>query len=417
MAFHGKVEWPSKAEILAQAKQVATKVDLARELGVSRPSLHDYVRRQGWTKELDQALGKGSSRLDNLDGKPPSEEEILRQRVKELEAAAKKQRKLDIQDAQVVERFEGALQNVKPKFKPKARSRVKQPGKDHEHILLLSDLHASEVVVEEETLGLNSYNWDIMLERLNRLQQAVLSFQENRPYPIRKLRVMMLGDMTSGRIHDDLAETNEFGHEQSVVQLGYDLSGWLEEFVPHYETIDIAGVVGNHPRPHRKPRAKRAADNSDWTLYKFIQAYHRNNPAFTWNFPQAKMADFLIAERWRCLLMHGDGIRTTMIDVPFGGIIRYSQKLESQFAKAGKPLDIICAGHWHTQNAIEGIGTKLYINGSVKGPDEYTLQRFGAARPAGQLLLTATPKRGITDISYLDCVDHIPNSEASSKRA
>ena len=63
-------------------------------------------------------------------------------------------------------------------------------------------------------------------------------------------------------------------------------------------------------------------------------------------------------------------------------------------------------------NAIDGIGTKTYINGSIKGVDEWTLQRFGGSRPPGQLLLTIHPKRGICDISYLDCVDVRPNAEA-----
>ena len=203
-----------------------------------------------------------------------------------------------------------------------------------------------------------------------------------------------------------------------MVQFGYDLAVWLEEFVPHYESVRVSGVVGNHARRHSKPRAKRAAtENSDWTVYKFIEVFHRNNPAFDFHFPEAKFAEVTAAERWRALLVHGDGVRSTMVDVPFGGVIRYSQKLEAQFHRAGKPLDLICCGHWHTMNAIDGIGTKLYINGAVKGVDEWSLQRFGSGRPPGQLLLTMHPKRGVTDLSYLDCVDQHPNSEVARRAA
>jgi hypothetical protein len=244
-----------------------------------------------------------------------------------------------------------------------------------------------------------------------------LSFQAHRPYRIPRLNVWLLGDMVSGSIHDDLEVTNEMGHEQSVVQLGHDLATWLEEFVPYYEHIHVTGVVGNHPRRHRKPRAKRATDNSDWTLYKFIECYHRNNPAFSFHFPDGKMLDTLVCDRWRVGLLHGDGIRSTMVDVPWGGIVRYGQKLEAQFHKAGRPLDYLACGHWHSANAIDGIGTKLYVNGSIKGVDEYSLQRFGSARAPSQLLLTFHEKRGVAEVQYLDCEDTYPASEAVARAA
>lgn len=401
MAGKDQLDWPSD-EKLQELVALHGQRGAAEALGVARPTLQSRLSK----RKLRTTKEPLTVEVDEV-----SEIEVLREKVQRYESEARKTRKQDVRDLEIIQNFREATARVKPRYRPRV-FKAKEAASPHEHVLLLSDLHAGEVVTEEEVLGLNSYNWQIMLDRLEKIQKSILSFQAHRPYPVKKLNVWMLGDMISGSIHEDLEVTNEFGHEQSVVQLGHDLAVWLEEFVPHYESISVSGVVGNHARRHRKPRAKRAAtDNSDWTVYKFLEVYHRDNSAFDFNFPEAKFADTIVAGGWRALLIHGDGIRSTMVDVPFGGIIRYSQKLEAQFHKAGRPLDLICCGHWHTMNAVDGIGTKLYINGAVKGADEYSLQRFGSARPPGQLLLTMHPKRGVTDLSYLDCTDNVPNAQ------
>lgn len=410
MARGVPLEWPSDRELAKLYESVGgNRSAVARSLGRTANQLQKHVDRNPALRALlEQIKTRAPTALEG----EVSEVELLRAEIKELRRVATARRKTDVRDERIIRSFERATEKVKPKYRP---ARFAGSGKlgAHEHVLLLSDLHAGEVVTREETLGLNAYSWDVMLERLERVQRSVLSYQAHRPYPIRRLNVWMLGDMISGSIHDDLEVTNEFGHEQTVVQLGADLADWLERFVPYYESVKVTGVVGNHARRHRQPRAKRAAtENSDWTVYKFVEVHHRRNPALEFSFPNAKYASTMIAERWRALLVHGDGVRSTMVDVPFGGVIRYSQKLEAQFHKAGRPLDYIACGHWHSINAIDGIGTKLYINGSVKGVDEWSLQRFGSGRPPGQVLLTAHPKRGITDLSYIDCEDTVPNSEA-----
>jgi hypothetical protein len=400
-----KWEYPEKKELQKLCSEIGG-YEVAKRLGMAATTLKSHCQRHGIE------FKKNTARVAPIG--TVSELEIANHKIKELEAAQRSKRVTDVRDERIIREFKEAIPACKSKYKSPSIS--KKGEQDHEHILLLSDLHANEVVSYEETLGLNAYDWQIMIDRLRRVQESVLSFQEHRPYPIRKLNVWMLGDMTSGSIHDELVETNEFPHEHAVVQLGYDLGHWLEEFIPYYPDIEVCGVVGNHPRKRKKPQSKAATDNSDWTLYKFIETYHRLNEQIQFKVPNAKFQDVVVAERWRAFLMHGDGIRSTMVDVPWGGVIRKMGKYEAQFQQAGMPIDFFACGHYHQSNDVRGVSTRLYMNGSVKGLDEFTLDRYGAGQQPQQLLLTVNKHRGVTDVSYIDCVDVQPNAEAVQRR-
>jgi hypothetical protein len=245
----------------------------------------------------------------------------------------------------------------------------------------------------------------------------VISYQRNRPYPIRRLVIGELGDMLSGDIHPELQITNDRSLPEAVVQLAYDLADWVQAFCPYFPEIHLAGVPGNHPRATAKPEYKLKQNNADWLLYNFQKALLRENPQITYRlnefglFPRSGYSDVTMCDRWRVLMMHGDGIRSTMPGVPWGGIARRITTLQAQFSKAKQPIDYVVMGHFHTVNAVEGVGIKTFVNGSIKGVDEYALERFGHGSDPSQLLLTFHPRHGVTDVSYLDLTDKVPAAE------
>lgn len=372
--------------------------------------LTDKVKAELQAAKKSAATAAAAPALDE----PVSREELLERRVKDLEKQVKSERRLQVMDAELLIRFDAAFGKANQRYSPLVIKKSDRIKEKHEQILLFSDTHANEVVSEEETMGLNGYNWDIMLKRMEAIRHSVLSFQENRPYPISKLHIPMLGDMLSGDIHQELTITNEKPNEQAVVDFAHDTCAWIEEFQPHYEDIFINGVPGNHPRKTQKPTAKQVFNNSDWTYYQFLKARLDNNKGLHFNFQKAKYSEMMVGGgRWRMILMHGDGIKSSMVDVPWGGIIRFMGKLSRTFAAAGRPVDFFVLGHWHTANAIEAGGpdSKVFVNGSIKGVDEYSLQRFGGGSSPCQLLLTVHPRRGITDVSYLDPEPKLPLAE------
>lgn len=414
----GTITWPSDEE-LQQRLQICTVTDLASQLDCSEGALRHRLRRQGIQSPTKQFASHVA-----IDGEI-SEAEMLRRRNAELEKVARKARSEDVESEALIRRLEAALPNAQARYKaPAAKPRREAAAADdqHEAILLFSDTHAGETVSREETLGLNEYDWQVMLDRMTRLQDRVLSFVAHRPYPISKLHVWFLGDMLSGSIHEELAKTNEMADAQATVQFATDAAAWLEGFAEHFDSIDVAGVPGNHPRRTRKPSAKQAANNDDWIAYKIVELLLRNDERFSFDFPAASFVMRTVAERWRFLIMHGDGIRSSMPGVPWGGVVRRITVLEQQFSAAKTPIDYVALGHFHTANAIDGVSVRTFLNGSTKGVDEYSLKAFGSGRAPTQLLLTCHPKRGVTDISILDLEDHHPagltkaEADAESRR-
>lgn len=325
-----------------------------------------------------------------------SEEEILRQRVTELERDFRGERKQEVFEERLIRAIRASCQAKTPAYKPgPARASRKEA---HEFVLLWSDTHAAEVVSREETNGLNEYDWAIMLRRQKKLTEAVLSFQENRPYPVSKLHVLALGDMLSGNIHEELAETNEFPLAEATVQAGLDFAEWLEAFVPHFQHVGFSGVVGNHPRAHRKPRAKQKFDNADWVMYQVMKQRLARTPV-GFEVPRAQKWPVDVCGR-RILMFHGDGIRSTMPGVPWGGVMRRVAALQNEYAGAGQPIDHFVCGHFHQSNVVQG--GRIVMNGSVKGMDEYSLHAFGGGESPRQVLMTFHPRRGFVEAAFLD---------------
>jgi hypothetical protein len=388
----------TKEEILELAKGCSLKRELATKMGIRPSTLTTYLHREGIMAEVEAAhkAAPGAGAI----GSEVAEVEVLRQRVSELEKQHRAQRKIEVVEERALQVMEAAIEARKPSYSPRVIPKSKRSSSQHEFVLLWSDTHAGEVVSEVETNGINSYDWKTMMRRHDRIREAVFSYQDNRPYPVSRLHVCGLGDMLSGNIHDELVETNEMPLAEATVQFGIDGSTFLESFLERFEGINFSGVIGNHPRSKKKPQAKLAFDNGDWLVYHAMQAHLRRQKRITFDIPKSSAHPIEIANR-RCLLLHGHGIRSTMPGVPWGGVVRRVTALDQQYAAKGMPLDHYFLGHFHQANAV--LQGRVLMNGSVKGPDEFSLQAFGGGSEPQQLLLTFHPRRGLTDVSYIDC--------------
>ena len=336
----------------------------------------------------------------------------LRLENRRLRAAAEQALKGDVATARVLQVIQETASALAPDWStyeipaPAPGDRTEQ-----EMMLLWSDLHAAEVVSSEETRGINEYNWSIMEERMYQTVRAVASHADHFGFNVSRLHVAMLGDMLSGDIHEELKVTNDRPLSEAIVDLAAAHVPFLLSLAERFPKIKVSGVPGNHPRYSKKPQAKQAHNNADWLFYQFLAALLRDHPQFEFDIVKGSYNVLTIADRWRMLLMHGDGIRTTMPGVPWGGVIRRVTVLESQFVAAKQPLDYIALGHFHTQNALDGVATKTFVNGSVKGADEYSLKQFGSGRPAAQSLLSFHPDRGWTGSYAVELQPRQPGSE------
>lgn len=373
-------------QIRADIKAGVSQREIAKREGVARSTLQHF---------LDKPT-TDAARVEDID--------LIKADLKDVKARLRKQVNLDVQAEKMLRTVREAVsaepvRYTPPEYDPEWRH------KGHVQALLLSDTHVGEVVTPDAVGGMNEYNWDICLQRLANIQKALLSFQANRPYPIEELQIWNLGDMVGGAHHLELAVTNEFPEAEQSYRWGMAFGGFVESLVPHFPRIVLEGVEGNHARVPQKPANKQIFNSFDWLSYKISETYlsgYIEAGSVVSNFDERRGPGFQIARiaGRNVLLFHGDGIRSSMPGVPWGGVMRRVAQLRQQYAHYGERIDGFCLGHFHQANAVSG---PVWMNGSVKGPDEYCLKQFGSADPPEQLLLTFDPKRERrTDVSYIN---------------
>jgi len=405
MARGIEMEWPSDDEIVAGIVEHGSISAYARALDRKVNSLASHIDARLLRDRLAEARVGARQKPQAAKPKPGdkvSREEILEQELVEARKALASARVEDVREARVLEAIERGIRALKPSSTV-AHPRRPSQGTEHTLCLLWSDTHAGETVSLVETNGVNEYNWQIMFERLRTVASSVRSHRDHYGTRARTLHIASLGDMLTGVIHQELAETNDVPFADSMVQFGVEAGDWIaEEFADEFDRIVIDCVVGNHPRFSQKPRNKVAYDNGDYVVGHFIRQRLREYKHITVNVPKSDRAIVTICGR-TVLLAHGDGVRTTMAGVPWGGVIRHTERLEKLFSLSDIKVDHVFGGHWHNPQIAENFG--ILINGSVKGPDEYGMKKYGGGAPPVQLLAAFHPKWGMTGIHKIDCVE------------
>lgn len=323
---------------------------------------------------------------------------MVEQERDDLRAGAKATRKTEIYSDRIFDYVRQAIgPNPPVRFTRPAHTKQTQ----HVHDLFLSDWHYGETVDPEQVAGANEFNVEVLRRRVRHVYESILSFKETRSYGVGTLHVALGGDMASGGpgIHDEIRESNERVAAEQAVGVADLIVELLEPLVEEYDEIIVDGVSGNHPRMAKPHASKNVHDSFDWIAYKIVEArlHHYDNISF--KFPRSGFVVQSIAGR-NILLWHGDGIRSTMPGVPWGGVTRRTNELENAWAERGVPLFGFKVAHFHQPNVVQG--GRIVMNGSLVGLNEYGLKQFGSGSAPCQILNTWDVKRGrLTDTSYI----------------
>ena len=288
---------------------------------------------------------------------------------------------------------------------PKWTTKAPKAGKHHgTPWLLLSDLHLDEVVRPEEIGSSNAYNRRIAELRLKATFQGAAELPRRYWTGLEYDGIVcaMLGDIYSGDIHDELAQTNEDTILGSVLHWADHLAAGLTLLADEYGKVHVPVVVGNHGRRSRKPRAKfRARDNFDWftghLLARTLQADRRIT------FDVSDSADLLVQSYGtRIMCTHGDQASG---GAGIGGIwppiMRLQARKQQRQAAVNQGYDQMVLGHWHSLT----FGRDWVVNGSTKGLDEYSFQGNFGFEPPQQALFLVTPEHGRTWCAPIYCQD------------
>lgn len=299
----------------------------------------------------------------------------------------------------VVESAEGASLAPPKWLSPKA------PGKSSVTlVVMLSDTHFDEVVLPEEVDGLNAYNREIAVLRLRKWTTNVVRMARHYLAGVNYDGIVVLlgGDLFSGDIHEELAQTNEDSMLGSLLYWAEQLSASLGLLADEFKKVHVASVVGNHGRMSRKPRMKlRARTNFDWLLSKMLERHFATDKRFTFQIPEA--ADVLVS-------IYGQGHLMTHGDQVTGGggiggiyppIMRLRARKAQRYLATNANFQTLWLGHWHQYISTPS----LIVNGSLKGVDEYAfINNFSFEQPQ-QALAVVDPEKGITIQAPVFCMD------------
>lgn len=380
---------PVSKAVLQHTVNVVTEAggnvtDAAKRLGISRNTLQS---------RLHIAKREGIVPGTVVD---PNDPQVLKLQIKRLksEMAGLKNEALtaDFIRRSIISLADDAVKTATPSWVIDGKRGHKGPGVP---ALFVSDLHWGEVVHPNQINGVNSYDLATAHRRLEVLAESSVRLlrilSPDRDYP--GIVVLLGGDMISGNIHEELATTNELNTMPTVLDLFAKLGGFLTLMADTFGRVFVPCVTGNHGRDTRKTWAKdRHHTSFDWLLYCFLAKHFEKDKRITFLIPDGPDAYFKIYEH-RYVLTHGDQFRggDGVIGV-LGPLVRGDHKKRSRNAQIDMEYDTMLCGHFHQHISL----TRLIVNGSLKGYDEYAYAgNFPFEQPQQALWLTH-PKYGIT---------------------
>lgn len=375
-----------------------TSAECAKHLGITSRHLHRLIataRKCGIKvrpRQLsNEAIKEHETRSEN---KYARENMILKAQLKQLREQLDASHEDTISNERLVRIIRNAADSEPQSDLSWLTYKNKQDSSKSVPVLFLSDLHFDEVVEPSQVEYVNQYNREIATKRITAVFNNALELLTKKLKAKYAGAVVALGgDLLSGNIHEELAETNEATILESILALTDLLHAGLSQMVEEFGKLYVPCVVGNHGRIHKKPRAKfRVQQNYEWIVYQLLSQRFASDKRVTFEIPESTDVTFKIFNT-TFLLTHGDqfkgGSGISGIFTPL--MLGASRKLKRQQA-VQKPFDVMMVGHFHSYIHTNS----LIVNGTTKGLDEYAYQmNFGCEEPQ-QALFMVHEKRGIT---------------------
>lgn len=258
-------------------------------------------------------------------------------------------------------------------------------------LLHISDAHLGEVVYNGNNV--NDYNTNIGLARIQYLFDEYINLLEEKNY--NNAHILINGDMVSGSIHNELERTNDMTDTECVIELSNII---IENIIKIKALVGKNGnvsadiLVGNHTRTKiGKPYVKnKIKDNWEYLLGRIIQSF--------FNKQEINNIEICVPETWyklrnisgvSFLETHGDclaGGGGGFPGMPIAALVQKSAKMfgiMSTLEELGydpndySKFQYVLVGHFHKTATIPLFnGGKMFVNGTIKGTDEYSIGKM-----------------------------------------
>ena len=284
-----------------------------------------------------------------------------------------------------------ALSLGKTRIRPQPLSVSMSDKAEAVAIALASDWHVEETVESASVNGLNEYRLPIAKTRIEKFFSTIarLTEIERHGAKIDDLILWLGGDLITGMIHEELAESNSKTPTQVILWLQDRLADGLATLKPHFKRILIPTSYGNHGRTTVKPRhATGAAHSYEWLLYRILEGRFADDQQIEFQIADSYFNFMTVFDR-RLRFHHGDGLK---FQGGIGGLTIPTEKAIASWNKSPNRADLDLFGHWHQYQQSR----HWLCNGSLIGYNAYALSIKASFEPPTQTYFLLDKKRGRT---------------------
>lgn len=253
---------------------------------------------------------------------------------------------------------------------PKLEVKTPEMAGNTEAVLAISDWHYGDSVDN----FYNKFNLKIFYERLETLLSKTLEYCYRNN--VRKLHVINLGDMFAGNIHVSNRVTAEIDVINQIKEVSEALANFLNHLSNDLEEVRYYSVTDNHSRTNKNYQEHIEKENLglliDWWLEERLKD---SNLIMV----KDKLDDSLGCIR----LENGKNVFFTHGHLDRG----INNVVQNYTLSSGKIAHYVFLGHWHTKKEKEYQGSKVFVNGSLRGVDDYALNNRLFAKPSQTLVI------------------------------
>lgn len=262
----------------------------------------------------------------------------------------------------------------------------------HAAVALLSDIHYGEVVDPASVSMMNEYDKNIANERVKRFFSNIIRAQKYVELDVDEFYLIVMGDLISGEIHEELARTNQISPVECVRNVASLLSSGVDALSESFSRVKVVCVGGNHGRIDRKPQSKGKGRRSfDWLACSY--ACDVNQSDAQWYLADSADTNVEI-KGTKFLITHGDGFRGgSGIAGSLSPLMLGDHRLRKRAMSSGSPHDWMLCGHFH-QLMLGYSG--IIMNGSIVGDSEYTHSKIFKHEIPQQAMFFVNEEHGVT---------------------
>ena len=321
---------------------------------------HDYLQDKSMENMSSDEVEKLNEKIVELKKERVKSQDLNNMINKKIREQSRFEQMLDCARdvANTFEKDKPLLSNV-----PVLRSGNK------EAVLLLSDLHIG--IVNDNYW--NKYDVDIMKERMSYLKQRVIQIGlENN---INRIRVVCIGDIISGLIHNTIRLENRLDICEQSVMAAEIIAELLHSFSTLFK-VDLYYGVGNHERISPNKSDSLDKESFGYMILEMIKWRCKDLKGLTIH--ENDIDDEIITFKVfndKIVATHGHN---------FGNLNTYIPKITSML---GYVPDYVCVGHLHQPVEKAYGNTELIVNPSFSGVDTFAKNLGLVGKPMQKLML------------------------------